>query len=301
MTFKPSTPEQGTQPQTAVQRPEDRAKPRFLLPLLIGLVVVIVASIVYFIAAPKPQANTAKGTQPAATANADSSTEDGSSSASSDSDAMKDGQSQAAPADSQNMAQPITDERTRKLALSLPRRQADDPRAMGPVDAPVVFMMWEDFACPMCTRFELNSFPDVKKMAQEGKIRIEWHDLAIFAGQYKSDLAAAGSRAAANQGKFWEFVEAAYHTAGEGNHPTYTEQTPIEIAKQIGIPDMAKFEKDYKDPATRDAVQKETEEAAQMGLNGTPAFIINDAFIGGAYPTDYFINTINDRLKAAKK
>ncbi|AOZ73364.1 hypothetical protein BK816_08845 [Boudabousia tangfeifanii] len=256
--------------------------PKWLVPLLVALVLVLVA-VVSFMMGKSVGARSA--TNAPATVEASAPAQDGKS---------------ADQAQQPTKAEPITDPKTLEFVKGLPRREANDPRALGPVDAPVVMTMWEDFACPMCTRFELTSFPEIKKLAEEGKIRIEWRDLSIFTQPHHSDLAAIGSRAAAKQGKFWDFVRTAYEEAGHG-HPDYTDDLVKQIAQKAGVPDMAQFEKDYKDPTLKQAVDAETQEAQRIGIGGTPAFVVGDAFIGGAYPTDFFLNTINDRLAAAKK
>ncbi|WP_297555035.1 thioredoxin domain-containing protein [uncultured Actinomyces sp.] len=186
-----------------------------------------------------------------------------------------------------------------ELLRAQPRRVDGDPRAMGKVDAPVVMVAYEDFSCPMCTVFFTNVYPQLKPLVDEGKLRIEFHDLTIFPN-YGSDKAARGARAAANQGKFWEYTETAYHLAGAGNHPTYDDAKVLEIAQTIGITDLDKFEADYNAPETTASVKEETDHAMMnIGITGTPFFIVNDAVISGAQPVDYFRNTIARQLELA--
>lgn len=266
-----------------------KTPPRALVPALIGLLLVLVAAISFMIG---------RATAPAGTTSAAVGADGGAVAGSAENPA--DPQAQAAkPQQQPDRAEPISDPKTLELAKQLPRRVEGDPLALGPVDAPVLMTMWADYACPQCTDFELTKFDTIRKYADEGKIRIEWRDFAIFVNPYKSDLAARGGRAAANQGKFWEYVRAAYQTAGHGNHPTYTDQLVLDIAKTAGVPDLDKFQADYADPATAKAVQDDTDYAQSIGLGGTPAFLIGDAFVGGNYPLQYFLNTIEDRLAAA--
>ncbi|MBV7363171.1 DsbA family protein [Actinomycetaceae bacterium TAE3-ERU4] len=266
------------EPISSVVKPRP---PRALVPALVGLVLVLVAAISFMIGrATAPTSSVA--TVPSNESN----------------------QAASAPkaqAPQKEFAKPIQDAATRKKALEIPRRKEGDPLALGPVDAPVVMTMWEDFTCPMCTRFELSSFPEIKKLAEAGKIRIEWRDNTIFAQSHRSDLAAIGARAAGRQGKFWDYVRVAYETAGEGNHPSYDDNLVLRIAKQAGVADIEKFQKDFKDPKLAEEVKADTFETQQLGISGTPAFLINDSFISGAYPTDYFLNTINDRLANSAK
>lgn len=169
------------------------------------------------------------------------------------------------------------------------RGKADDPRALGPMDAPVRIIEFSDYSCPMCTKFQLETMPMVKELAQAGKVRLEWHEMPIFADRYGSSQAAAGGIAAGNQGKFWEFVQAAYASAGSG-HPEYTPQKVIDLATQAGVPDLEKFKADL--PAAEQTAYQEFMNAHTYGIQGTPAFFIGHAYISGAMPTDFFRNTI---------
>ncbi|MDO5728636.1 MAG: thioredoxin domain-containing protein [Actinomycetaceae bacterium] len=192
-----------------------------------------------------------------------------------------------------------TDENLVRLLTEQPRRDADDPRALGDVNAPVVMVAYEDFSCPMCTKFFLETYPHLKEYVDAGKLRIEFHDLVIFPN-YGSNFAAHGSRAAAEQGKFWEFVETAYRVAGAGNHPQYTAESVVEIAEKAGVPDLEKFRETMDSPETAEAVNAESAHAMQkVGIQGTPFFIVNKAVITGALPVEYMTNTIDKQLEEA--
>lgn len=196
-------------------------------------------------------------------------------------------------------AESQTDENLIQLLSEQPRRDPDDARALGDIDAPVVMVAYEDFSCPMCTKFFLETYPHLKEYVDAGKLRIEFHDLVIFPN-YGSNFAAHGSRAAAEQGKFWEFVETAYHVAGAGNHPQYTEESVVELAEQAGIADLDKFRETMNSQATAEAVNAESAHAMQnVGIQGTPFFIVNKAVITGALPLEYMTNTIDKQLEEA--
>ncbi|MDO5033886.1 MAG: thioredoxin domain-containing protein [Actinomycetaceae bacterium] len=194
----------------------------------------------------------------------------------------------------------LEDPQLLEVVRAEPKRDENDTRALGDPNAPVVMVAFEDFSCPMCTVFFENVYPELQGFVTAGELRIEFRDLSIFPN-YGSDKAARGARAAANQGKFWEFTETAYSEAGAGNHPTYDDARVLEIAEKISVADMAKFEADYNSEEIANAVQDETHYAlATLGITGTPFFIINDTVISGARPADYFIKTIENQLELAK-
>lgn len=193
-----------------------------------------------------------------------------------------------------------TDPKVLELVRAEIHRKADDPRALGDPNAPVVLVSYEDFACPMCGVYHANTHPQLLKLVEEGKLRIEFRDLVIFPN-YNSQLAHQGARAAGQQGKFWEFTKEAFAMTANGAHPQYTKEIILDIAKRAGVENLSAFEKAFESEEIVNAVQKETLHARQnLGLTGTPFFIVGDAVISGAQPTEFFINTIEQQLIEAK-
>lgn len=188
---------------------------------------------------------------------------------------------------------PSVSEENGKAALQQAQKDFDAPvRTLGQDSAPVTLTVLSDFSCPMCTRWEQQTLPSLEKLAAAGEVKLQWVNLVIFAEQYHSDIAAQGAIAAGKQGKLWEFVHAAYGAAGEGAHAEYTEQSVADIAKAAGVPDLGRFKTDLTSDETEQQMQFESRSARQLGINGTPFFIIGDSVISGAYPTEYFENTI---------
>ena len=123
-----------------------------------------------------------------------------------------------------------TQEAAKQVIANAARRQSDDPRALGRPDAKVTMVLFSDFACPYCTQFAKQVQPQLQDLIDNGTLRIEWHDLAQISPT--SPLAAQAGLAAAAQGKFWEFEQAAYASAKDGDHPTYTEESLVALAKR---------------------------------------------------------------------
>ena len=178
-----------------------------------------------------------------------------------------------------------------------PRRDANDPRAVGSADAPVVMVEFSDFSCPMCTRFATQVEPGLQQFVDDGTLRIEYRDLVIFP-QHGSDIAAAGGWAAAAQGKHTEYRHTVWEAAG-GGHPDYTVDSVVELAKAAGVPDLDKFRADLTSEDITGKVKAETEHAFSIGLQGTPFVMINNATISGAYPLEFVTRTIEEQAKEA--
>src|SRR5207237_3303816 len=69
----------------------------------------------------------------------------------------------------------------------------------------------------------------------------------------------------------------------------------IEALKDSGV-DTAKFTDCLDNKKTLDLVKADQAEGSSVGVNGTPAFIINGRLISGAQPFDNFKAVIDDEL-----
>lgn len=173
----------------------------------------------------------------------------------------------------------------RAIADQLPRRQDGDPLAVGAVDAPIVMIEYADFTCTYCGLFATETLPEIKeKYVDTGVLRIEWRDLPILS-QASVDTAVAG-RAAAAQGKFWEYYNAMYaHTNAKGSHDR---DGILQVASTIPGLDVAAFATALDDPAIVQAVQTEGSESRGLGLTSTPTFVLDGYLVQGAQPKEYF-------------
>lgn len=182
--------------------------------------------------------------------------------------------------------------------LNVHRRNAEDPFAMGALDAPVVLSEFSDFECPFCTRFAVETAPKLKeKFVDTGLLRIEWNDLPVN-GPHAETGAQAG-RAAGNQGKFYEFHDVLYNNTYDnqtGGHPGYDVADYVRFAKEAGIEDLEKFRTEIENEQYRDVVRQALHYASSIGMRGTPAFILGDRFISGAQPYEVFEDEVYRQL-----
>jgi len=198
--------------------------------------------------------------------------------------------STSGPPSSESIAATATQGQQQGIGVDLSRRDADDPRAIGDVDAPVVLIQYEDFRCPFCGVHARDTQPQLQKYVDDGTLRIEFNDLSIFGEQ--SDRAAAASRAAAAQGKFWEFYDAVFADAPERGHADLPDSVLMKYAQEIRVQDLKKFEVDMNSDETAAAVQEDAHTAYRIGASSTPLFLVNDEPILGAQPADVFIEKI---------
>lgn len=193
-----------------------------------------------------------------------------------------------------------TNEEALKILADEPRRDPNDPMARGEVDAPVVMVEYSDYSCPMCAKYAQEVEPKFQELIDNGTLRIEYRDMVIFSDK-GSDIAAAAARAAGLQGKYVEFHEAVFAQAPTQDHASYTEESVTQIAEQVGVADLDQFRADLTSEKIKDAVQADTQHGKSVGLTGTPSFFINNAYLTGVYPVDYFIRTIKNQAAEAGK
>lgn len=183
-------------------------------------------------------------------------------------------------------------------AFDLARRIERDPLAMGDVDAPVVIVEYADFRCPFCALFARETLPTIiDEYVDTGLVRIEWRDMPVFGEE--SIIAAIAGRAAAEQGMFWEYVDAIYADSPERAHPDLPRERLIAYAEQIGIPDIPAFTAALDDPALREAIAADQQEGYSIGVTGTPTFLVNDSPLVGAQPIEAVRATIEQELQEA--
>ena len=146
-------------------------------------------------------------------------------------------------------------------------------RTLGAADAPVVIEVWSDFQCPACGQLARDIEPRlVGEYVAAGTARLVYHDFA-FLGE-ESLLAAAGSREAAEQGRFWAFHDLVFANQAGENEGAFRTERLVAMARLAGL-DLGAFERALTDPALRAAIAQETAEGRALGVTSTPTLVIN--------------------------
>jgi protein-disulfide isomerase len=102
--------------------------------------------------------------------------------------------------------------------------------------------------------------------------------------------AAEAAEAAHQQGKFWQMHDKIFSQQRAMSPAKY-----LEYAKEIGL-DVEKFSKDLKGAVVQGRINKDKQEAAALGVTGTPGFFINGRFLSGAKPFADFKTMIDREL-----
>jgi protein-disulfide isomerase len=136
----------------------------------------------------------------------------------------------------------------------------------------------------------------VDRFVEDGILRLEWRDFPYFGEQ--SVQAARAARAAGEQGAFWEFHDAVYALGFPPNSGQLTDDVLVGLAGDLGL-DVERFTATMQSQETLDAVTADFQEGQQLGIAGTPSFLLNGRPIVGAQPTDTFVAAIEQAAEEA--
>lgn len=142
---------------------------------------------------------------------------------------------------------------------------------LGEPNAPVELVEFGDLQCPVCKGFAEEILPPIiENQVKNGEAKIDFRNFTIIGPQ--SVDAGAAALAAGAQGRGWNFVELFYKNQGAENSG-YADDAFLEaVAEGAGVEDMAKWNEDRK--LLRAEVEETSQEAQQLGFNGTPSFAI---------------------------
>jgi protein-disulfide isomerase len=161
----------------------------------------------------------------------------------------------------------------------------------GSESAQVTIVKFEDFQCPYCKAVQPN-FQEVLKR-YDGKVRLVHKDLPLDRIHPEARQAAEAARCADDEGKFWE-----YHDKLYASSPNAAPEDLKSHAKDLGLKQDL-FDKCLTSGKYKAAIQKDMNEAASLGLTGTPTFFINGRELSGAQSVEIIGQIIDEELSRA--
>jgi len=162
--------------------------------------------------------------------------------------------------------------------------------SQGKPDAPVTIVEFSDFQCPHCARAE-KTLAELRT-AYGDKLRIIYRNMPL-AMHSSARAAAEAALCADRQGHFWEMHDQLF-----ANQQALL---PVDLAKYaaaIGLDEDA-FERCTREHETARAVTDDLLAAIQLGITGTPAFLVNGRLISGAGSVADFRRAIDEELRTA--
>jgi len=186
----------------------------------------------------------------------------------------------------------------------------DDP-TMGPENAKVTVITFEDFQCPFCGAFSGLDDKTVKSMQQRdstwqpalsniikdyvnsGKVRLVWKDYPFLGDE--SRFAASAARCAQEQNKFWEYHDYLFsHQNGE-NQGGFSKDNLKKFAVELKL-NTADFNKCLDSDKYLAKMDESMTYGQGVGVSGTPATFVNGQFISGAVSYSQFKTAIDAAL-----
>jgi serine/threonine protein kinase/protein-disulfide isomerase len=166
-------------------------------------------------------------------------------------------------------------------------------RVVGEADAPLTLRMYEDFQCPICLAFTAEDEPLlVEEYVKAGKLRLEFVDLPVL-GDESLNAARAGVCAGA-QDKFWELhnhlfqlqADKGQHVNERTNVGRFSDDSLRAIAEDLDL-DLDAYDACYGSAETAAAIQASQREAADLGISGTPSFVLIGSLLAVGRPRNF--------------
>jgi protein-disulfide isomerase len=165
---------------------------------------------------------------------------------------------------------------------------ADDP-FLGPKTAKVAVVEFFDYNCGYCRA----AFPDLQAtLKAHPDTRIVVKDLPVLGPD--SVAVSRLALAARSQGKYAE-----YHAALMTTRARLDETSALAIAKDLKL-DVARLKKDAAGKAVEETLGRNHALAEDLGITGTPSFVIGDALFPGKIGPDVLSQAIAE-AKTVKK
>jgi len=150
----------------------------------------------------------------------------------------------------------------------------------GAADGKLLLVEFSDFQCPFCARAQ-STIDEL--MRRHGKdVTLVFKHLPIAQIHPEAIPAARAAWAALQQGRFWEYHDLLFAAQESLGADVYTA-----LARQLAL-DLERFERDRNGEASAAAVDRDLALANQLGIQGTPFFLVNREPVSGAVPLAQF-------------
>ena len=153
-------------------------------------------------------------------------------------------------------------------------QNGSDP-SIGPKDAPVTIVAFEDFQCPYCFQAQ----PFIRRMLAKypGDVRFIFKDFPLTAIHENAQAAAEAAQCAFEQNKFWEFHDELF-----AHQDKLVETYFRVIAKDIGL-NITQFNSCYNTGTYRQDIADDAALGRSLQVVGTPTFFINGELFSQGY------------------
>ena len=167
--------------------------------------------------------------------------------------------------------------------------------SLGDPNAPVTIVEYSDFQCPFCKRHSLQTMSDItREYIDTGRVYYVFKDLPLDQIHPLARDAAAAARCVGIQDseKYLAMHDLLFSQQESWGVVADLDETLVGYASSLDI-DTEAFITCYEGEEVRAAIEENVQEAANIGIGGTPFFFVNGfPVINGAQPLDVFDQVI---------
>jgi protein-disulfide isomerase len=144
----------------------------------------------------------------------------------------------------------------------------------GNANGDVVIVEFFDYNCGFCKR----ALGDLQKMVNEDKnVKVVVKDFPVLGqGSVEAATVAIAAKQQLSPDKVWAFHQRLLSVRGQVGR-----QQAMDAAKDVGA-DMARLQRDLDSPVVRAAIEENIQIADQLGLTGTPSYVVGEEIVVGA-------------------
>lgn len=183
----------------------------------------------------------------------------------------------------------------------------DQRLTKGDESAPVKIVEYADILCPYCAKVNEQIIPQIQSdYVDKKQAHYEVRLVAMIAPD--SERAGEGAYCAAEQNKFWNYMDLAYKETwnsfySKGKSPQdvdlFSERNIYDFAKRVGL-NTQSWHTCMNSDSYQQIMAANQEKMNEIEAYGTPHFIINGSNYNGAPPYSYFKAAIEDELNKQK-
>ena len=145
---------------------------------------------------------------------------------------------------------------------------------LGSDSAPVEITEFADFSCPHCAVFAIVEMPYVReRLIATGRLKWRFMDFPLQ-GNINSPAAHLAAGCAAEQGRFFEMMDAIFNRQNEWAADRRADRKLRDYARQVGL-DLDRFDTCVETKHAQPLVDADYAEGERIGVQGTPAFVVN--------------------------
>jgi len=165
----------------------------------------------------------------------------------------------------------------------------DGEPSIGPANAPITIVEFSDYQCPYCQLWYQQVYQQLMA-SYPNQIRFVYRDLPLSIHPEAVPAAEAADCAGA-QGDYWQYHDALFDQKYGLGRQAYEK-----YAADLGL-DMNAFTSCLDSHRYVAEIQSDASDAAKVGLDSTPSFVINGQVVIGAQPIEAFKAVIDAELK----